>query len=176
MRVLVRMGMVVHSKDLTELETGAILTWDNGHVTNGVRPGDYTKRPAFIARWRQAARQLKAETLALYYCIRDPRTPWYARLAGALVVAYAISPLDLIPDFVPVLGYLDDLILVPLGLWLTLKLIPPLVIADNRARARAAAAEHRQVSWIGAAVIILVWIAAIAITGLALLRLFHWHL
>src|SRR5437016_3916367 len=129
------------------------------------------KPPALIARWRQAARQLKAETLALYFSIRDPRTPWYARLAGAVVIAYAVSPLDLIPDFVPVLGYLDDLILVPLGLWLTLKLIPPQVIADNRARAQAAA-EQRLVSWVGAAVIVLIWIAAITISALVVIRLF----
>src|SRR5258708_26885849 len=134
------------------------------------------KRTSFVARWRQAARQLKTETLALYYCIRDPRTPWYARLAGALVVAYAISPLDLIPDFVPVLGYLDDAVLVPLGLWLTLKLIPPQVMADNRVRARAEAAEHRPLSWIGAAVIILVWIAALGLAALALGGIFHLHL
>ena len=122
-----------------------------------------------IDRWRQAARRLKTETLALYFCIRDPRTPWYARLAGAVVVAYALSPIDLIPDFVPVLGYLDDLILVPLGLWLTLKLIPPPVLADSRAR--AAVAGTRPVSRLGAAVIILVWLAALGLTALVVLRL-----
>jgi uncharacterized membrane protein YkvA (DUF1232 family) len=127
----------------------------------------------WLARWRRAAQHLKTETLALYFSIRDPRTPWYARLAGALVVAYAISPLDLIPDFVPVLGYLDDLILVPLGLWLTLKLIPPQVMADSRAR--AAESEQRPVSWAGAAVIILVWLAAIVLTSVAMIRLFHLH-
>src|SRR5713101_4829930 len=95
------------------------------------------KIEAQMARWRLAARQLKTETLALYFSIRDPRSPWYARLAGGVVLAYAFSPLDLIPDFVPMLGLVDDLILVPLGLWMTLKLIPPQVMADNRARARA---------------------------------------
>jgi len=133
-------------------------------------------RPGLLARWRRVARQLKAETLSLYFAIRDPRTPWYARLAGALVVAYAISPLDLIPDFVPVLGYLDDVILVPLGVWLTLELIPRHVIADSRARAQAAADEHRPVSWAAAAVIVLVWLAALALTALAVARLFHWGL
>jgi len=132
--------------------------------------------PTFLARWRRVARQLKAETLALYFAIRDPRTPWYARLAGALVVAYALSPLDLIPDFVPVLGYLDDVILVPLGLWLTLKLIPPQVIADSRTRAQAAADEHKPVSWAAAAVIVLVWLAALALTVLAVAQLFRWRL
>lgn len=125
-----------------------------------------------VARWRVVARQLKAESLALYYCIRDPRTPWYARLTGALVVAYAFSPLDLIPDFVPVLGYLDDLVLLPIGLWLTLKLIPPHVMADNRDRARAELAERRPVNWAAAAVIVLIWIVAIGFTALAAVRLF----
>ena len=133
----------------------------------------FSREPQFLlAHWRQAARRLKAETLALYFSIRDPRTPWYARLAGALVVAYALSPLDLIPDFVPVLGYLDDLILVPLGLWLTLKLIPPQVMADNRAR--AAAASERPVSRAAAAIIVLIWLAAVGLTGLAVARLLHW--
>jgi uncharacterized membrane protein YkvA (DUF1232 family) len=123
-----------------------------------------------LARWRQAARRLKAETLALYFAIRDPRTPWLARLAGTLVVAYALSPIDLIPDFIPVLGYLDDLILVPLGLWLTLKLIPPPVIAD--ARARAAAQAQRPVSRVAAIVILLVWLAALGLAALAVWRVF----
>src|SRR5260221_1904792 len=173
MLVRVGVGVVMHRRELACHKISAISTCDNCFVTNGDRLRDYTKRPAFMARWRQVARQLKTETLALYYCIRDPRTPWYARLAGALVVAYAISPLDLIPDFVPVLGYVDDLILVPLGLWLTLKLIPPQVMADNRVR--AAAAESRPVSWIAGAAIILVWAAAIVLTALLLVRLFHIH-
>src|SRR5207248_1616657 len=77
-----------------------------------------------LATWRQRARALKQETLALCFALRDPRVPWYARLLAAGVVAYALSPIDLIPDFIPVLGYLDDLILVPVGIALVLKLIP----------------------------------------------------
>jgi uncharacterized membrane protein YkvA (DUF1232 family) len=131
-----------------------------------MNPTSPTPRPA---RWRQAARRLKAETLALYFAIRDPRTPWLARLAGTLVVAYALSPIDLIPDFIPVLGYLDDLILVPLGLWLTLKLIPPQVIAE--ARTRAAREAERPVSRAAAVVIVLIWLAALGVAGLTLWRL-----
>ncbi len=82
---------------------------------------------SLIDTWKRRARQLKAETYALFLAYRDRRTPWYARLFAACVVAYAFSPLDLIPDFVPVLGYLDDLILIPLGLALALKMIPPQV-------------------------------------------------
>lgn len=79
---------------------------------------------ALLAELKERARHLKAETFALYLAARDPRTPWYAKLIVADIVAYAFSPIDLIPDFVPVLGYLDDLILVPMGIALAIKLIP----------------------------------------------------
>ncbi len=85
--------------------------------------------------WQEKARALKQEIYALYLAYRDPRTPLAARIVTACVVAYAFSPIDLIPDFVPVLGYLDDLILVPLGIALALRLIPPEVMSDCRARA-----------------------------------------
>src|SRR5215207_3761726 len=87
--------------------------------------------------WRQRVRRLKTETYALYLAYRDPRVPWYARVVAACVVAYDISPIDLIPDFIPLLGYLDDLILVPLGIALAIRLIPPQVLADCRAQAEA---------------------------------------
>lgn len=85
--------------------------------------------------WRQRAAQLKAETYALYLAYRDPRVPWYARALAAVIVGYAFSPIDLIPDFIPVLGYLDDLVLIPLGVALLLRLIPAEVMAECRARA-----------------------------------------
>ena len=88
-----------------------------------------------LARWRGWARAAKAEVHALLLAYRDPRTPWYARLVAALVAGYALSPLDLIPDFIPVLGYLDDLVLLPLGVLLARRLIPPEVLAECRARA-----------------------------------------
>src|SRR5918998_6471079 len=90
-----------------------------------------------IANWKQRARQLKRELYALYLAYKDPRVPWYARLFAACVVGYAFSPIDLIPDPIPVLGYLDDLLLVPLGIALAVRLIPPQVLADCRARAEA---------------------------------------
>src|SRR5919199_5573111 len=93
---------------------------------------------ALLDRLKARARGLTRETYALYLVARDPRTPWYAKLIAAAVVAYALSPLDLIPDFVPVLGYLDDLILVPLGIALVLRLVPTEVLADCRERAREA--------------------------------------
>jgi uncharacterized membrane protein YkvA (DUF1232 family) len=101
---------------------------------------------------------LKRETLAVMVAARDPRTPWAARILAALVVAYALSPVDLIPDFIPVLGYLDDLLLVPLGLWLVLRLIPPAVMAD--ARTRAAALDRPGKSLWGLALVAALWLAA----------------
>ena len=88
--------------------------------------------PNLIDQLKQKASHLKRETTALYFACRDPRTPWYARAFSALVVAYLFSPIDLIPDFIPILGYLDDLVLVPLGIRLALKMIPPEVMLDAR--------------------------------------------
>lgn len=110
---------------------------------------------------RQRAHALKRETYALFFAYHDPRTPWYARVVAACVVAYAFSPIDLIPDFVPILGYLDDLILVPLGVALALRLIPPEVMAESRVR--AAAAAQRPTSWAAAAVIITLWLSLAAL-------------
>lgn len=110
-----------------------------------------------FAAWKERARQIKADLLALWLAYRDPRTPWYARLAALLVVGYAFSPLDLIPDPIPVLGYLDDLLLVPLGILLAVRLIPAEIMAEARARVRAGEGE-RPVSWIGAAVIVAIWL------------------
>ena len=89
----------------------------------------------FFASWKARALQLKAETYAIYLAYRDPRVPWHARLFAACVVGYAFSPIDLIPDFIPVLGYLDDLILIPLGITLALRMIPPEVMAECRQKA-----------------------------------------
>lgn len=110
-----------------------------------------------IESLRQRARLLKRETLTLYFAVRDPRTPWYARVVAAAVVAYALSPFDLIPDFIPVVGYLDDLIIVPAGIALVLRMVPAAVLAD--CRERATNQELRQVSIIGAVFMIAVWIA-----------------
>jgi uncharacterized membrane protein YkvA (DUF1232 family) len=111
-----------------------------------------------LQTWKRRARQLKQETYAIYLALRDPRVPWYARLVAACVVGYAFSPIDLIPDFVPVLGYLDDLIIVPLGIALALKMIPGDVMADCRARSRAAVAESKPANWVAAGVIIATWL------------------
>ena len=83
-----------------------------------------------LERWKQRARELKTETYALYLAVKDPRVPWYAKFSALCVVAYALSPIDLIPDFIPVVGYLDDLVLVPIGIALTIKMIPLDVLAE----------------------------------------------
>ena len=113
---------------------------------------------------RAWARSLKRDTHAVWLAARDPRTPWYAMALGVAVAAYALSPIDLIPDFIPVLGLLDDLLIVPLGLWLTLKLIPGEVMATHRAAAEAAA--DRQVSRAAALVVIAIWISVSVVVGL----------
>ena len=109
-------------------------------------------------RLREWAASLKREIRALWFAIRDPETPWYARAIGAVVVAYAISPIDLIPDFIPILGYLDDLILLPLGLALLRRLIPEPVMARARAKAAEKLADKRLVSWGAAAFIVSLWL------------------
>lgn len=120
--------------------------------------------------WKSRARQLKRETYALYLAYRDPRTPWYARLFAALVVGYAFSPIDLIPDFIPLLGYLDDLVIVPLGVLLALRMIPPAVWAESRERAREAMAEGGPVSRWAAVVVVLIWLLIAAVGILVMVR------
>jgi uncharacterized membrane protein YkvA (DUF1232 family) len=115
--------------------------------------------PSFGERLRGWAASLKRETYALYLAYRDPRVPWVARLFAAAVVAYAFSPIDLIPDPIPVLGTLDDLLLVPAGVWLALHLIPPGVMADSRAEAAALIARgERPVSRTAGAIIVALWV------------------
>ena len=111
-------------------------------------------------RW---ARTIKRDVVALWVAARDPRVPWYAKAMAGAVAAYALSPIDLIPDFIPVLGYLDDLVIVPLGILLTVRLIPaPLM---DELRAEAAKREGRPTSRAGLAVIVGIWIAAISLAG-----------
>ena len=119
----------------------------------------------FFAKINQQARQLKSETYTLYFAARDHRTPWYAKLLVAAIVAYAFSPIDLIPDFLPVIGYLDDLILIPLGIALAIKLIPQSILIECRARAMEAIENDKPVSWIAGIVIILIWLILIIIFG-----------
>jgi uncharacterized membrane protein YkvA (DUF1232 family) len=128
--------------------------------------------PGMMALWRQRARQLKRETYALFVAYRDPRVPWYAKVFAAAVVAYAFSPLDLIPDFIPVLGYLDDLVLVPLGIALALKMIPAEVMAESRLKAKEMLAADRPRNWVAGAIVIAAWLLLAALAVLLSLRYF----
>jgi len=110
-----------------------------------------------MAQLKDRARQLKRETYALIYAYQDPRTPWYARLFAAFIVARTFSPIDLIPDFIPVLGALDDLILTPLYIGWALKMIPAGVMADARARADAELQQSKPVNWVYAGLVIAIW-------------------
>jgi uncharacterized membrane protein YkvA (DUF1232 family) len=109
---------------------------------------------------KRRARALKLETHALYLAMRDPRTPWYAKAVAGAVVAYALSPFDLIPDFIPILGYMDDLVVVPLGIALAVRLIPAPVMDECRLKAKSTAG--RPISKAGAAFMIAVWLAVAA--------------
>src|SRR5215468_1791883 len=93
------------------------------------------QKASFLDRWKELARKLKREVYTLYLAYRDPRTPWYGKVFAALVVAYAFSPIDLIPDPIPILGYLDDLVLVPIGVAIAVRLIPSVVLEESRAKA-----------------------------------------
>jgi uncharacterized membrane protein YkvA (DUF1232 family) len=118
-----------------------------------------------LQTWKQWARTRKRDTYALYLACRDPRVPWYAKVLAGAVGAYALSPIDLIPDFVPVLGSLDDLILVPLGIALVLRLVPAPVMAACRqlATERMAASSRRPTNWIAAVFMVAVWLLAAAV-------------
>ena len=120
---------------------------------------------AALDRLKEQARRLKAQTYALYLVARDPRTPWFAKLLAGAVVAYALSPIDLIPDFIPVLGYLDDLVLLPLGIWLAVRLVPAEVLDDARERAASAIERELPASRGVMVIIVVIWLllAALAI-------------
>jgi len=114
-----------------------------------------------LARLRQRARTLKKEVFAVYLAAKDPRTPWVAKIIAFLTIAYALSPIDLIPDFIPILGYLDDLIIVPAGIALAIRLIPAEVLAEARTQTAGSSVE-RSVGYIGLVIIILIWILVVA--------------
>ena len=117
-----------------------------------------------LKRWKRRAGWLKGETYALYLAYRDPRAPWYAKVFVAFVVGYAFSPIDLIPDPIPILGYLDDLLLVSLGIALALKMIPPAVLDECREQAQLTMEEGNPTNWKAAAAVIAIWLViAVAI-------------
>jgi uncharacterized membrane protein YkvA (DUF1232 family) len=114
-----------------------------------------------IEEWQRRARELRTDTHAFYLAVKDPRVPWYAKLSAVCVVPYALSPIDLIPDFIPVIGYLDDLILLSLGIALTIQMIPSEVLSECIAKVQARTEEGKALGWVGATIIIALWILAI---------------
>lgn len=119
------------------------------------------EQDSFISKSKAWARSIKRDVIALWLAARDPRVPWHAKTIAALVAAYALSPIDLIPDFIPVLGYLDDLLIVPVGILIAVKLIPPDVMADLRLRATD---QGRPKSTVGLIIVISIWIVSMALT------------
>ena len=118
-----------------------------------------------IDTWKQKAKQLKREIHAVYLAMKDPRTPWYARVLAAIIVGYAFSPIDLIPDPIPILGYLDDLILLPLGIILLVKIIPSQILVECRAKAAASADSKKPKNWVAGFIIIAIWVGLISVTA-----------
>ncbi|QJX48035.1 DUF1232 domain-containing protein [Hymenobacter taeanensis] len=117
-----------------------------------------------LSALRNRARALKSELVALYYAARDPRTPWHARLVMLVTLAYAASPIDLIPDFIPVIGYLDDLLLVPAGIALSIRLVPADVLRDARQRA-ATTPISKRANWIVGGLILVLWVLLLLVIG-----------
>jgi uncharacterized membrane protein YkvA (DUF1232 family) len=122
-------------------------------------------------RWRARAARLRADVLAVWLALRDPRVPWYAKAVALCVVAYAVSPIDLVPDFIPVLGYADDLLLLPLGVVLVIRLVPADVMEEHRARAAHAMPRDRRLLVAGAGIVVLVWVAIVVVAALVWRRL-----
>jgi uncharacterized membrane protein YkvA (DUF1232 family) len=128
--------------------------------------------PSFIVTWKVRAHQLKTEVYAMYLAYKDPRTPWYARIFAAAVVAYAFSPIDLIPDIIPVLGYLDDLVLIPLGVYLAIRMIPGEVMLECQSKAKEVMAQGKPVNKVAAVVIVAIWVMMAVLLGVVVYRFF----
>lgn len=125
------------------------------------------------AKWlKQRARELAGLTYALYLAYRHPRTPWYAKLFAALIVGYVFSPIDLIPDFIPVLGLLDDLVIVPMGVYLAAKMTPPDVLEECTEKARTIAEGEKPVGRVAAAVVVTIWLLSLTLAVYVAFRVF----
>lgn len=111
--------------------------------------------------WETKSKRLKNEVYAVYLASKDTRTPWYAKILIALIIGYALSPIDLIPDFIPIIGYLDDLILIPLGIALLIRIIPKDILEECRVKAEDHFSGRKPKSWLAAALVILIWLLAI---------------
>jgi uncharacterized membrane protein YkvA (DUF1232 family) len=122
--------------------------------------------------WKRRARQLKAQTYTLYLAYRHPRTPWYAKVFAALIVGYVFSPIDPIPDFIPGVGLLDEMVVVPIGILIAAKMIPPDVFAECREKAREVEEGVKPVSRVAAVVVVAIWLLCVALAVYLALRVF----
>ncbi len=124
-----------------------------------------------LKSWKAKSKQLKTEMVALYLASKHPRTPWYAKVLAAVIIGYALSPIDLIPDFIPVVGYLDDLIIVPAGIALLIKIIPGDVLEECRSKAQSDLSKKKSKYWVAAIIIVSIWLLAIYLILRLVLRL-----
>src|SRR5918996_5840906 len=125
-----------------------------------------------LEAWKRRARELSAQTYALYLAYRHPRTPWYAKVFAALVVGYVLSPIDPIPDFIPGVGLLDEMVVVPIGVLIAAKMIPREVMDECREKAREVAEGEKPVSRVAAVVVVAVWLLCVALAVFLAMRLF----
>ena len=122
--------------------------------------------------WKQRARQLSAQTYTLYLAYRHPRTPWYAKVFAALIIGYVFSPIDPIPDFIPGVGLLDEMVVVPIGILIAAKMIPPEVFEECREKAREVELGEKPVSRVAAVVVVAVWLVCVAVAIFLALQVF----
>jgi uncharacterized membrane protein YkvA (DUF1232 family) len=125
-----------------------------------------------VEAWKRRARQLSAQTYALYLAYRDPRTPWYAKVFAALVVGYVFSPIDPIPDWIPGVGLLDEMVVVPIGVFVAAKMVPRQVMEECQEKAREVAEGEKPVSRVAAVVIVAVWLLCVALAAFLAVRVF----
>src|SRR5919199_5011136 len=116
---------------------------------------------AMMQSWKRRARQLSAQTYTLYLAYRHPKTPWYAKLLAALIVGYVFSPIDPIPDFIPGVGLLDEMVVVPIGVWIAAKMIPQQVMEECQEKAREVAEGEKPVRRVAAVVVVAVWLLCV---------------
>ena len=125
-----------------------------------------------VEAWKRRAQQLSAQTYALYLAYRHPRTPWYAKVFAALVVGYVFSPIDPIPDFLPGVGLVDEMVVVPIGILITAKMIPRDILEECREEAREVAEGEKPVSRVAAVVVVAIWLLCGALAVFLALYLF----
>jgi uncharacterized membrane protein YkvA (DUF1232 family) len=124
-----------------------------------------------LKSWKAKSKQFKTEVVALYLASKHPGTPWYAKVLAALIIGYALSPIDLIPDFIPVIGYLDDLIIIPAGIALLIKIIPRDILEECRAKAQSDVLNRKSKNWVAGVIIVFIWLLAVYLFLSFVLRL-----